>query len=81
MGDVRDRLCTLEHAGDVIQEILKLNDEQKVISCCLLWRSWLRRNKINAEGQIQSLPELISQVKYWVREAMEYNKREEGNAG
>jgi hypothetical protein len=66
VGDIRDRMCTLEHAGDFIQEILKLNDEHKILCCCLLWRNWLLRSKINAEGQIQSLPKLISQVKYFL---------------
>ena len=36
----------------------------------LLWRCWLRRNKINAEGQILSLEELKGQIMYWVNESL-----------
>jgi hypothetical protein len=71
MGDVRDRMCTLESAGDVLQEIMLLNQEQKTLSCCLLWRSWLRRNKINAEGKRLALSDLAGQAKYWARESMQ----------
>jgi hypothetical protein len=69
IGDIRERLCVMETAGDVIQEILKLNDEQKILCSCLLWRSWLRRNKINVEGKKIALTDLVGQVKYWANES------------
>lgn len=64
-------MCTYESAGDVIQEILKLDDEKKVLCCCLLWRSWLRRNKINAENKSMSIGELIGQIRYWASESLQ----------
>ena len=38
LGDICYRMSTLEHAGDVVQEILGLEDEKKILICCLLWR-------------------------------------------
>jgi hypothetical protein len=74
--EVCDRMCAYETAGSVVEEILGMQVEQKVLICCLLWRIWLRRNKLNAEGKYQSDNELIGQIRYWTGESKQYHIKE-----
>ncbi|KAE8767896.1 hypothetical protein D1007_60673 [Hordeum vulgare] len=73
-------MCTYETANSVLQKILTLNDEQKALSCCMLWRSWLRRNKINASGKTMSLEELMGQIRHWTRESLDACRAREQTA-
>jgi hypothetical protein len=61
LEEVCDRLCGHESANSVVQEILGLKEEYRILICCLLWRTWLRRNKLNAEGKSQTNKELIGE--------------------
>jgi hypothetical protein len=69
LGDLCDRMASYKHAGAVVQEILNLNDEKKILLSCLLWRCWLRRNKINAGEKAPSIDDTIGQIMYWTRES------------
>jgi hypothetical protein len=71
---VCDRMSTYQSAAAVVQEMLKLDDNEKATVCCLLWRWWLRRNKLNKEGNAISLAELSGQIKYWAVESMLYSR-------
>jgi hypothetical protein len=64
-----DRMAVYEHAGAVVEEILKADDHQKILACCLLWRCWIRRNKINAGEKAPTIAEVISQTRYWAKES------------
>ena len=67
---LRDRMGTLDTAQDVVQEILSLNDEKKVLILCLLSRWWDRRNKQNKEGKKLSDEEVLRQARYWTAESL-----------
>jgi hypothetical protein len=67
-------MSTYQSAAAVVQEILKLDDNEKTTVCCLLWCWWLRRNKLNKEGKAISLAELSGQIKYWAVESMLYSR-------
>jgi hypothetical protein len=75
MQDLCERLATFEHAGAVVQEILKLNDKQKILACCLLWRCWLRRNKINVGEKAPTTAELVGQTRFWASESEMFLKQ------
>jgi ribonuclease HI len=62
-------MAVYEHAGAVVEEILKADDHQKILACCLLWRCWIRRNKINAGEKAPTIAEVISQTRYWAKES------------
>jgi hypothetical protein len=47
LEDLRYRMASYQHAGAMIEEILKLDAKTQVTAFCLLWRWWTRRNKIN----------------------------------
>ena len=64
MGELRDRMATYETAHSVVQEVLTLNDEQKVLIFRMMWRWWLRRNKENREGKKLSLDGVPRQARY-----------------
>jgi hypothetical protein len=38
-------MADYDNAQDVVQEILKRNDEEKTLISCVLWGWWLQRNK------------------------------------
>ena len=76
LGDLCDRMATFEHAGEVVQEILGANDEQKILASCLLWRCWLRRNKLNAGEKACTIAELIGQTRYWAKESETLSRQE-----
>jgi hypothetical protein len=61
LQEMRDRMCTFENAQGVVQEILSVNDEQKVLIFCMLCHWWLRRNKQNSEGRVISTDEVLRQ--------------------
>jgi hypothetical protein len=81
LGELCSRLATYDHAGAVIHEILSLNDEQKLLSACLLWRCWLRRNKLNKGEKASSVAETISEIKYWIRESSVLGKQRKRGVG
>jgi hypothetical protein len=76
MEAMRDQLSTHETAQSVVQGILSLNDDQKVLIFCMLWRWWLRRNKQNSEGKVVPIGEVLRQAKYWTQESLQFCKRE-----
>jgi hypothetical protein len=69
MGELREDMGSYEHVGAVVQDILNLNDDKKVLACCLLWRCWLRRNKIIAGEKALAVADLCGQARYWARES------------
>jgi hypothetical protein len=56
LDHVRDRMRAYGTAESVIPEILGLED--KKILTCTLWRWWLRRSKMNAEGEVIPMQEV-----------------------
>jgi hypothetical protein len=75
LGELCDRMSSYEHAGAVVEEILNLKEEKKVLSSCLLWHCWLRRNKINAGEKAPSIDETIGQILFWTRESSALGRR------
>jgi hypothetical protein len=71
MEDLHHRMSTHETAQAVVQEILLLNDEKKVLIFCMLWRWWMQRNKKNIEGMITSVDEILRQARYWTNESLQ----------
>jgi hypothetical protein len=77
LGEICDRMVTYEHADNVVQENLNINnDKQKILSCCLLWRCWLRWNKLNAREKAPTVREVIRQARYWAAESEVLCKQE-----
>jgi hypothetical protein len=64
-------MSTHETAHAVVQEILLLNDEKKVLIFCILWRKWLQRNENNMEGMITLVDEILRQARYWTNESLQ----------
>ena len=61
---VRDK-----NAKVMVGDLLALEEDKRILAACTLWRSWTRRNKINAKEKAWSLTELMSQIKYWSSES------------
>jgi hypothetical protein len=72
MPELHDQLCTFESPSDVIQQILVLNEEKKVLIVCMLWQWWHKRNKLNKEGKIISTEAVWRQAQYWASECLFY---------
>jgi hypothetical protein len=66
------RMSTYDNAHDVVQDILELGDRKAGTACCLIWRWWLRRNKLNKGEKACTEEEVEGQVKYWSRECESY---------
>jgi hypothetical protein len=64
MEELCDRMSTYENAQAVVQEILLLNDEKKVLNLCLLWRWWLQRNKRSREGKNVPAEIILRQARF-----------------
>jgi hypothetical protein len=64
LEDLRYRMASYQHAGAMIEEILKLDAKTQVTAFCLLWRWWTRRNKINQQEKVGGVEEVIGQVQY-----------------
>jgi hypothetical protein len=69
LEDIRQRMCSYQHAGAMLEEIMKLDKKKQISVCCLLWRWWTRRNKINHHEKVGELTEVIGQIRYWVTES------------
>jgi hypothetical protein len=61
-----------ETAQDVIQQILRLEDEKKVLIICMMWQWWQKRNKQNKEGKILMIEKVWRQARYWAGECMQF---------
>jgi hypothetical protein len=59
LEDIRQRMCSYQHAGAMLEEIMKLDKKKQISVCCLLWRWWTRRNKINHHEKVGELFEVI----------------------
>jgi hypothetical protein len=67
------------NAQDVVQDILALEDRKHSTMCCMLWRWWLRRNKLNAKEQACTKENLKSQIRYWTQECDMHCRKMEKN--
>jgi hypothetical protein len=76
MEELCDRMSTYENAQALVQEILLLNDEKKVLILCLLWRWWLQRNKRSREGKNVLAEIILRQARYWAVESLQYCRKE-----
>uniref|UniRef100_A0ACD5Z2Z1 Uncharacterized protein n=1 Tax=Avena sativa TaxID=4498 RepID=A0ACD5Z2Z1_AVESA len=72
LEEVCERMCGFTAADSVVQEILELKEADKILVCCTLWRWWLGRNKLNAEGQALSVEAVVKQARYWASESVQY---------
>jgi hypothetical protein len=50
--------------ASVVEEILALKNSDRILVCCMLWRWWLARNKLNSEGVHVALESVIRQARY-----------------
>jgi hypothetical protein len=69
-------MCERQTAKEMVEYLLALKDEQKILVACTLWRSWIRRNKINAKEKEWNLNELLSQIRYWATGSKHYCQKE-----
>jgi hypothetical protein len=76
LKDVCDRMAECMTAKAMVDCVLSLLDEERVKVCCLLWRVWTRRNKLNAGETAWSVSETQAQVCYWVGESLLYCRRQ-----
>jgi hypothetical protein len=77
MEQERIRMCEYSSPQDMVLEILAMDENKRSLACCMLWRWWLNRNKINA-GEIGcSEYDLIGQVKYWAAECAMFCRKSE----
>jgi ribonuclease HI len=81
MEEMRDRMCGFDSAQTVVQEIMALKDEQKILISCMLWQWWLQRNKKSREGKEMSVDGVLKQAKFWASESLTYCKRTKEKGG
>jgi hypothetical protein len=43
---------------------MALEEEKKILVICMLWQWWMARNKLNAEGKLISVSEVIGKARY-----------------
>jgi hypothetical protein len=72
MTEFHQQLCTFETAQDVIQQILGLEDEKRVLIIGMMWQWWQKRNKQNKEGKILTTEMVWRQARYWAGECMQF---------
>ncbi|XP_073363561.1 uncharacterized protein [Aegilops tauschii subsp. strangulata] len=70
LEDVRERLCTCTDASAVVQEILRLPENKKLLAICLLWRWWTWRNKVNAGETAVHLNSLPAEISHWATDSL-----------
>jgi hypothetical protein len=80
LEEVHERMCKKQTAFAMIEELLALKSDQLSVVACTFWRSWTRRNKINAQEKEWSLEELLSQINYWTTESKLYCQKTEAVA-
>jgi hypothetical protein len=69
-----DRMGAFSSVASVVEEILALKNSDRILVCCMLWRWWLARNKLNSEGVHVALESVIRQARYWAAESEVYCK-------
>jgi hypothetical protein len=65
----------LPDAIAVVQKLLEETPDKLVQICCVLWRWWTGRNKLNAEKKNLSVNEIWRQAQYWTGECRLYCKK------
>jgi hypothetical protein len=55
MEETREKLCEASNAMLLLETILNLEEEEKLMTCCTLWIWWAERNKANS-GKIIRKP-------------------------
>jgi ribonuclease HI len=73
-------MCEQQTAKAMIEELLALRPEQQSLIACTLWRSWICRNKINAQEKAWGGDELLAQINYWTSESKLYYQKENSKA-
>jgi ribonuclease HI len=71
MEHEREIMCSRNNAMDVVREIIALGEEKAIRICCMLWRWWDRRNKINAGERPCTVDETARQARRWATESLE----------
>ncbi|KAK1618800.1 hypothetical protein QYE76_024317 [Lolium multiflorum] len=72
LQEIHERMCQNQSAKTMVEDLLGLGEEQKILVACTLWCCWTRRNKINAKEKEMALKELLSQINYWTSESKQY---------
>jgi ribonuclease HI len=65
----REKLCEASNAMLLLETILNLEEEEKLMTCCTLWIWWAERNKANSGKIIRKPQQIVSSI---ISHAMEY---------
>ncbi|KAM0910182.1 hypothetical protein ACQ4PT_014329 [Festuca glaucescens] len=79
LTNLRHRMWDTQSAKEMIEIIMKLDTEERILVCCLLWQWWSNRNKLNAKEKGRETNQLISQIRYWTSESLQYCRKAETN--
>jgi hypothetical protein len=61
-----------QELGEVVQQILKLEEKDSTLVCCFLWSWWCRHNKINVRENVGAWQQVVSQARKWVVESLQF---------
>ena len=71
LDEIREKLCACTNAKEVIQAVLDLPEDQRVLVTCMLWRWWDCRNKINAGESSDTVERTAVSARLWAAESLQ----------
>jgi hypothetical protein len=80
LAELRHRLWDMQTAKAMMEEILKLEKEQRTLVCCMMWQWWSNRNKVNANEKARAMAEIVSKTRYWTAESLQFCQKERTNS-
>lgn len=76
MEKIREELSICPNAKALIEAVLNMKDDDKLMICCLLWIWWAERNKANAGNKIRDSQQIVSSIVSHVQEYKNIDKKE-----
>jgi hypothetical protein len=77
LESIRDCMSQCQSAHAMIDVLISLRQEEQTKVCCLLWRWWTRRNKINVKETAISMDTLHAEIVYWSGESTQFCSRQQ----
>jgi hypothetical protein len=70
LAELRHHVWDMQTTKAMMEEILKLEKEQRTLVCCMMWQWWSNRNKVNANKKARGTGEIVSKTRYWTAESV-----------
>jgi hypothetical protein len=62
LEEIRENLCEVSNNMLLLETILNLEEEDKLITCCTLWIWWAERNKANSGTNTRDPQQIVSSI-------------------